>query len=108
MTTDNHYDARISRNCDATGTSNRGGAFQTEPSNWGGRTVTGLQKAAGCVYQQAGTPYYSGCEYLAGSQAGCEPSATAWNTYSHATFLRREDGTTPVYWDGGFVQSASS
>jgi hypothetical protein len=103
ITAAGHYDARIARNCDDTGTSTRGGTVN-EPSGWGGRTVNGLQKAAGCYYEQTSPPYYSLCEYVPGSAAGCYFStATAWNNYSHSTFLRRQDGSTQP-WDGGLVQ----
>lgn len=109
ITPGGHYDARASRNCDATSNSTRGGTI-TEPSNWGGRTVRGLQKAAGCIYDQypAGDPpEYLGCVYVAASKDGCtfpQNSARAWTAMSHAVFLRREDGTTD-YNDGGAVSS---
>jgi hypothetical protein len=51
MTESGHYDAHASRNCAATGSTARTGTL-LEPANWGGRTVTGLQKAAGYIYGQ--------------------------------------------------------
>lgn len=94
VTSGGHYDARASRNCDATGASVRGGTI-TEPSSWGGRNVKGLQKAAGCIYDQypAGDPTeYLGCVYVPESKSGCtfpQDSARPWTAMSHAVYLRR-------------------
>lgn len=67
MTTAGHYDARVSRNC--RWSSSRGGTF-AEPAGWAGVTVTGLQKAAGCVYT-VGSTTPTGCLYVSGSVPGC-------------------------------------
>lgn len=105
MTEAGHYDARASRNCMPA--SGRSGS-RTEPSGWGGRDVTGLQKAAGCKYVQTEPPEYSNCEYLPHSEAGCSVGdAHYWYTPGHAVWLRRENGETE-YNDGGNVASTSS
>jgi hypothetical protein len=103
ITADDHYDSRTARNCDATGSSTRGGT-RNEPSDWGTRDVNGLQKAAGCFYLQNTTPSYSNCQYIQASIDGCTfGAAKIWTHKSHEVWLRREDGTVD-HNDGGFVQ----
>ena len=101
MTTSGHYDARGARNCQP-GTT-RSGTI-TDPSGWSGRNVTGIQKAAGCTYNQTSPPSYSGCSHVPAS--GCTfpaESAGAWTHTSHAILLRAQDGT--VNFNSGGVPS---
>lgn len=105
LTSSGHYDARVARNCDATGVTIATGA-RPEPSGWGSRDVNGLQKAFSCFYNQTSTPgIYSGCVYLAAGLAGCvHDGAQIWSHASHEVWLRRQDGT-PEHNDGGVVSS---
>lgn len=105
MTVEGHYDNRTARNCDP-GSSRS--ALRTEPSNWAGRTITGLQRAVGCRYVQVEPPEYQNCEYLPPSADGCEIGAAHyWYTPGHAVWLRRENGEIE-YNDGGNEASPSS
>lgn len=102
-----HYDARATRMC---GKPYSYGGVVGEPLSWGGRDVTGLQKAAGCKYLQTSPPAssppdYGDCEYDSDSETGCPfaaNSAQAWNEKNHAVFLLRQDGTVEQN-DGGVV-----
>lgn len=95
MTESDHYDARDARNCN-NGTS-RSGTIIDPAGFTSHRVVTGLQKAAGCVYRQTGPdPTYEGqCSYVPESQppADCGFVAQrAWTHKSHAVFLYSETG----------------
>lgn len=100
-TQSNHYDSRVTRMC-AKGRAH--GGTVTEPAGWGGRTVTGLQKAAGCKYLQtsppaASPPDYAACDHDPDSETGCPitaNAANAWNTLDHAVFLMRQDGQVEI------------
>lgn len=49
-TTSGHYDARVVRSCDPGGkvsTDPGGDGYWQEPSDWGGRTITDMQKGVG-------------------------------------------------------------
>ena len=110
MTTSGHYDARDARNCKPGPNSYRSGSI-IEPSDWGGRSVTGLQKAAGCKYIQTTSPStYGTCDYAPETPAPCKfntNDAHPWYTKGHAVWLRRQDGTIEFN-DGGNVQSPDS
>ncbi len=105
MTQSGHYDARAARNCDDG--SSVAGTWK-EPSSWGGRAVTGLQKAAGCKYVQTADPSYADCDYVEESVGGCpfqSGAARAWTASSHAMFLRRQNGQLESN-NGGDVNAA--
>jgi hypothetical protein len=108
ITSSGHYDARASRNCRPG--SSRSGTL-TDPSGWGGRSVNGLQKAAGCEYNQATSPTtYSVCQYVVASIAGCgfpSDSARPWTAWSHAVFLRAQDGSLQFN-NGGVVSDPNN
>lgn len=112
MTTSGHYDARIARNCKPGG--GRAGTI-TEPSSWGGRTISGLQKAGACKYFQDASPpgYYQPtnptlCGYDSesadedGHVCYIGPAGT-WTSKCGAYFIRHEDGTIDFN-DGNQVQ----
>lgn len=90
MTTSGHYDARGARTCQVG--SLRVGAIY-DPAGWSARDVTGLQKAAGCVYNQ-GPVTYSGCQYVSASASGCPFPTTArvWTAKVHSILLRAQSG----------------
>lgn len=97
MTASGHYDARAARTCKPGG--HREGTW-IDPAGWAGRDVTGLQKAAGLVYHQS-PPSYGDSDYVAASVSGCLfTGGAAWNDYSHAMFLRRQNGDIET-WNGG-------
>lgn len=97
MTVHDHYDARAARTCQPGG--HREGTW-IDPANWAGRDVTGLQKAAGLVYQQY-PPNYGASDYVSASAPGCHFTGGAgWNDPSHAMFLRRQNGDIETY-NGG-------
>ena len=114
MTTSGHYDNRIARNC-RPGTlaeSNSGGdGWWGEPSNWGGRTVTGLQKGAGLVYVEA-TESYKNSEYFSASEPNCPfgdgSPFTAQSPVTFVKFIWRTGSGALYYNGGGDVASASS
>lgn len=108
---DGHYDARFARNCRPG--SFYGGTF-TEPSDFGGSSVTGLQKAAGCRYVQTANPYYDDCAYDTESAVNpdtgsyCKFSrALPWTSKCAGFFIRHEDGTVDIN-NGGDVNSCSN
>lgn len=102
MTVSGHYDNRTSRNCDP-GSSRSG--IRYEDSGWAGRTITGLQKAAGCRYVPG--PSYENCMYVPASESGCPiSSASFWYEKGHAVWLRRENGDVE-YNNGGNEASPS-
>ena len=95
-----HYDARAARTCKPGG--HREGTY-TEAASWSGRDVTGLQKAAGCIYQQYPPDYLNSCDYVAESEdtSMCPfGAAFPWNDKTHAVYLRRENGDIEFN-DGG-------
>jgi hypothetical protein len=111
MTEENHYDARVARNCDPGSyreSDSGGDGYQPEPSNWGGRTVTGLQKAAGCKYvQNTNPPSLGDCEYVEPESVCNVFGAFAWTNKTHRVWLRAENGTID-YNNGGDVAKHDS
>jgi hypothetical protein len=107
MTESGHYDARIARNCfPATGSyreSDSGGdGYQPEPAGWGGRTVTGLQKAAGCKYLQTGSTSLGPCDYVE-PESVCDISgAHPWTSKTQRVWIRFQNGLID-YNNGGDV-----
>jgi len=100
-----HYDRRQGRNCKPG--SGFGGTI-TEPSNFNGRPVTGLQKAAGCRYEQVPSAHLGTCDYDTEGESNCYfSSALAWTSKCAATLVRHEDGTTD-FEDGGDVDVCGS
>lgn len=117
---DGHYDRRQGRVCQP-------GSFAVgqflEPVGWGGREVTGLQKAAACRYEQVPPPaHLNKCNVLpedAGSydtESAIDPNTgeycrfatpLPWTSKCAGTYVRHEDGTVDVG-DGGDVQNCNS
>jgi hypothetical protein len=92
-----HYDRRTARNC-APGTAISSGTF-TEPTNFDGSPVTGLQKAAGCKYLQVPDAHLGDCSYDTESARHddgtyCEfTKPLAWTSKCSKTWIRHEDQT---------------
>jgi hypothetical protein len=106
MTVDGHFDARVTRNC-APGwdrISDSGGDFWEPDNLWGPRTLTGIQKGAGCKYEQVSTsghtaPWLGDCDNVTGHQ--CVPSTVApWTDLAQRVWVRHQD-TTIDYNSGG-------
>jgi hypothetical protein len=93
-----HYDSRTARDCKPSGF--RQGTI-TEPSGFDGCDVTGLQKAAGCRYNQD-TGNETGCLY--DGETAIDPDTgqfchfnsdgLVYGSLCHAIFIRYENGTS--------------
>ena len=116
-----HYDSRIIRNCypgSNLESDPNGDGYWVEPSNWGGESVSGLQKGMGATYDLSDGAYVSGGrEYFqqsehypninedtcAWSEAITFTAAHAWN---HKHWFKNAAGAE-YYNDGGDVTDAS-
>lgn len=114
-TTSGHYDQRLTRVCQPGGwrlTDQGGDGWALEPSDWGGRTVTGLQKGAGCLYNQS-TGNFDDCSDFPEHLSGCVYDlVTDSFTLSYMKWFTRwwvtyQDGTI-AYNSGGDVASNNS
>lgn len=112
--TDGHYDARIARNCrpgTVVQSDADGNGYWLEPSDWGNRKVTGIQKAAGCNYDESNESYGNSCEYVAAGVDNCTFTKAipfASGDSGPARIILRGNSGALFYNSGGDVQSADS
>lgn len=127
-TNSGHYDSRQIRNCaPGTQTSSQSGTPQgtfpaREPSDWAGRTVSGLQKGAACSYNQPDQNYVDcgqfaarlpGCVFGNGPGASTYPSAfddarSITDKTKYARYISRSQSGILVYNDGGIISSSTN
>lgn len=114
-TTIGHYDSRLTRVCQPGGhrvTDMGGDGWAQEPSDWGGRTVTGLQKGAGCFYNQS-TENFDICTNFPEHLPGCvydlvyDSFSLGDMTWFTRYWVTHQDGTID-YNSGGLVQGNTS
>lgn len=111
-TVSGHYDARLTRNCDPGSyreTDSGGDGWEPEPSNWGGRNVTGIQKGAGCVHNQNSITFDTCAQYpqnLSTCSIGSDYTLTQMKNFVRY-WIRYQDGTIGFN-SGGKVQEAGS
>jgi hypothetical protein len=115
VATSDHYDLRMLRNCDPGSyreTDATGDGYSDEPSDWGNRNVTGMQKSAACSYVQSTHSFNSSCVQYDENIFGCAITAAfdiplpTGHRYAR-WFVRWENGTVD-YDSGGIVGSATS
>lgn len=109
-TIEGHYDQRVVRNCK--GTSYR----QSGPSGWltedpdGPRTIRGLQKGAGCLYDAVAPVSYLDCGQYPDNLPGCvvdDDFVSPFGDYRQRTWIRFVDGTIDLF-DGGIPWNRTS
>lgn len=103
MTLSGHFDARVARNCapDTERVSDSGGDEWQPDDDWGNRTLTGIQKGAGCKYLQTTNPPSYGTTCYDVTWAVCSPTtASPWTALSQRVWVRHQD-TTIDYNSGG-------
>lgn len=120
-----HYDARQVRNCDpgSQASSQSSGSWPAnEPSGWAGRDVNGLQKGAGCVYNQSSESFVECVQFpdrlpqcVFGNGPGASPYPSNENDSrpiaekkNFTRYISRSENGTLTYNSGGNIASSTS